>query len=173
MSAKTILSVEHKVKKSKDLKKAFEDMMRSSIYVGIANDSSKNSRKDGAPITNAQLGYIHERGSPAANIPPRPFLEPGVKSAKEKIEKGLERAAKMAISGDEKGFEAQMERVALSSASAVKGYMRSGEFAPLSETTVRKRLEKIKKSGGTGSAIKPLIDTASLLNAIDGVVVKE
>nr|DAV51111.1 MAG TPA: virion morphogenesis protein [Caudoviricetes sp.] len=172
MSAKTILSVEHKVKKSKNLKKAFEDIMRSSIYVGIANDSSKNGRKDGAP-TNAQLGYIHERGSPAANIPPRPFLEPGVKSAKEKIEKGLERAAKMAMSGDEKGFEAQMERVALSSASAVKGYMRSGEFAPLSETTIRKRLEKIKKSGGTGSVIKPLIDTASLLNAIDGVVVKE
>lgn len=173
MSAKTILSVEHKVKKSKDLQKAFEDMMRSSIYVGIANDSSNNSRKDGASITNAQLGYLHERGSPAANIPPRPFLEPGVKSAKDVVTKGLDRAAKAAMSGDAKGFDVQMERVALSAASAVKKYMSSASFAPLSEQTILKRRQKIKGSGGSGSVIKPLIDTASLLNAIEGVVVKE
>ena len=47
------------------------------MLVGIP--AEENAR--GEEIGNAALGFIHENGSPARNIPPRPFLVPGMKDA--------------------------------------------------------------------------------------------
>ena len=45
------------------------------VLVGIPEDNTE--RVNGDEATNAQLGYVHEFGSPAKNIPARPFLIPG------------------------------------------------------------------------------------------------
>ena len=47
------------------------------LLVGIP--AEENAR--GGEIGNASLGFIHEYGSPARNIPARPFLIPGVQDA--------------------------------------------------------------------------------------------
>lgn len=173
MRSKPILSIKHEVSGSKALEKALAEIKRTAIYVGIANDSEKNKRKDGAPITNAQLGFIHEFGSPAANIPARPFLVPGVESVKDKIGADLGKAAKAALKGDESGFDAQMKKTSIDAAEAVKSYMKGGDFAPLAPSTIKTRQKKIKAVGGVGASIKPLIDTADLLGSISGIVSKE
>lgn len=173
MRSKPILSIKHEISGSKALEKVLAEIKRTSIYVGIANDSEKNKRKDGAPITNAQLGFIHEFGSPAANIPSRPFLVPGVESIKAELSEDLGEAAKSALKGDESGFEKRMEKASLDAAEAVKSYMKGGDFAPLAPATIKARQKKIKAVGGVGSSIKPLIDTADLLGSISGIVTKE
>lgn len=171
--AKTLVSVKQTSSGVDALSKAFEKLKRSAIYVGIANDSSKNSRKDSS-IKNADLGWIHERGSPASNIPARPFLEPGVLSVKDDMKSGMQAAARAMLDGNESEAEAILQRNAMRAADAVRNYVRknNSSFAPLAPSTLAQRLRKNKKAGG-GSGITILMDTQSLTRAVDGVVVKE
>ncbi len=61
------------------------------LLVGIPGE--ENPRK-GEPVGNAQLGYIHENGSAVRNIPPRPFLKPGVRASRKRCVDILRGAAK-------------------------------------------------------------------------------
>lgn len=168
-----IFEISIQVDKNEMLQKAFDRMKRTAIYVGIPSGADDDKRDDGEPITNSELGYIHEFGSPSANIPARPFLKPGVQSNEGTLRKRMRKAAVEAMRGNEDAFSEQMERAALGAAVAVQEYMREGEFAPLAPSTVRQRIRKIKKLGSTDMTIKPLIDTGSLRQAITGVVVEE
>lgn len=172
MSKALVYRVNINVDKRRALQKALDRMKRTAIYVGIPADGDGDKRDD-APITNSELGYIHEYGSPAANIPARPFLKPGVQSAERTLKQRMRKAAEAAMSDDEDGFSDQMEKASLEAATAVQEYMRDGEFVELADSTVRERIRKIKKVGSTDMTIKPLIDTGSLRQAIKGVVVEE
>lgn len=87
------------------------------VLVGIPKD--KTTRED-EPITNAAIGYIQEYGSPANNIPPRPFLGPGIKKSREKIIPFFEKAAMAVLSGDEKAIQANFEKAGLIASACVK-----------------------------------------------------
>lgn len=50
------------------------------VLIGIPEDYELNLRSD-SNLNNSEIGYIHEYGSPATNLPERPFLEPGVEKA--------------------------------------------------------------------------------------------
>ena len=52
-----------------------------------------------SPIGNAQIGYINEYGSPAQNIPPRPHLQPGVKSVHAETTAKMKAAAQAVFDG--------------------------------------------------------------------------
>lgn len=173
MSKHRVYTVTISVNKREALKAALKRMKRTAVYVGIPADSEQDKRPDKAPITNARLGYIHEFGSPAANIPARPFLRPGVQKAERNLRKTMKRAASAVLAEDEAGFQREMETVALKAETAVKDYMTSGEFAPLAPSTIKRRESKIKKIGSEDMTIKPLIDTGNLRNAISGLVVEE
>ena len=58
-----------------NIQKALHDLSRTTVHVGIPEEKSK--RKSPDKMTNAALGYIHEYGSPANNIPARPWLKTG------------------------------------------------------------------------------------------------
>jgi len=140
---------------------SIQNMAVKHVLVGIPADNS--ARKDG-PITNASLGYIHENGSAARNIPPRPFLVPGVKAAAPKCVEVLKRYAKKAVTG-EATIDQGLNAAGLVAQSAVKNRIRSGEgFAPLKPSTIAAR----KRQGKQGE--KPLIRTGQLLNSITYVV---
>jgi hypothetical protein len=64
------------VDRAEELIKAVNELTTSDVLVGIPKKN--NARRD-SPIGNAALARIHEFGSPAQNIPARPFLYPGVK----------------------------------------------------------------------------------------------
>lgn len=133
------------------------------LLVGIP--AEENAR--GEEIGNAALGFIHENGSPARNIPPRPFLVPGMKDAEPQAVAMLEKPAADALTKGKDALAKGYERAGLVCQAAVKKRIVSQEgFAPLSTRTIAARQRKGYK--GT----KALIRTGQLLNSITYVIRK-
>lgn len=134
------------------------------VMVGIPSDRA--ARKDGEPINNAALGYIHENGAPEVRIPPRPWLVPGTQSVQPEIIKRLKGAAQTALEGDPKAVHRSLLALGLVVVSAVRKYITTGPFIPLSPVTLAKR----KARGFKGT--RPLIETGQLRNAVTFVIRK-
>ena len=164
----------------KEREKLLKDIARRAVYVGIAESDPENRRKDGH-ITNAQLGFIHEFGSPARNIPARPVLEPGVARQKRFIANGLFSAIRKALEGNAKGYKRDLDALGLSVAIGVKNYMATAPLAPLkglrkSEKKLLARTAEKDREALLDEILatrQPLIDTGALRDAIDSYVVKE
>ena len=153
-----------------DLNRIVDKIRRTRIYVGVAEGADGDVRGGDEP-TNSQLGFKHEFGSPYENIPPRPFLQTGVKYNKGTILGLMRGAMEQALSDDLKGFDKRMEAAALTAAASVQEYMVKADFAPLSPMTIRERLKR--NPNQDPATMKPLIDTGSLRQAIQGIVIEE
>ena len=131
------------------------------LLVGIP--AEENAR--GEEIGNAALGFIHENGSPARNIPPRPFLVPGMRDAEPQAVAMLEKPTAEALTKGKDALKQGYERAGLVCQAAVKKRIVSQEgFTPISPRTIAARQRKGYK--GT----KALIRTGQLLNSITYVV---
>lgn len=134
-------------------------MEKARVLVGIPQG---DSGRDDA-ITNSALGYIHEFGSPARNIPARPFLIPGIKAVQDEAAELLKEGAKEVL--DDGSMSASLNKAGIIGQNSVKAAITKGEgFAPLQEATIKARQRKGVK--GT----KPLIRTGQLRNSITYVV---
>ena len=153
-----------RVDNAKAILDALRSLTKKDVLVGIP---SEDSGRDDVPFGNAGIGYINEYGSPEQNIPPRPHLVPGVKSAEEQTVPQLKAAAQAALDGNAAGAES---------------YMTITGFTPLADSTVEARARRGRKgatlelarraageSPGTELA-KPLIDTGQYRRAITHVV---
>lgn len=144
---------------------------RKVVLVGIPSD--KSGRK--GPINNAVLGYVHEFGSPAAHIPPRPFLIPGVRNASKDVADRFALALKDIGSGV--GLEAAMHEIGMMVMKSVQKVLQTSEdMKPLAPSTLaaRKRWSK-KKNRKTDAEIqqygyRPLLRTRALFRSIHYVV---
>lgn len=173
MRAKPIASVSVSSSHIKEVTQALLKLKRTKVYVGIA-DSGKTDRRKEGPITNSQLGYIHEHGSPAAGIPARPFLRPGVEAGKERVIEDLRLAMDAAIQEDSARVRHNLEAAGSHAVSEVKKYMRTADFEPLKPSTIRNRnrSRETKSKRKTEAAmdmskIRPLQNTGQLLDSID------
>jgi len=157
-------------------------------------DRKKNPIKD--KITNAQLAFIHDRGSPKMNIPARPFMKPGIAKAQDQINREFKAAAMAKLDGKESQVQEKLHRAGLIAQNSIRNVIRRGEgFVPLKRGTLlartRKRayawyqLSKAEMEGAskaqkaamrgakreaTMGSFKPLIDTGALLKSISYVV---
>jgi phage gpG-like protein len=147
-----------------DMKNVIENinaMTGKRVLIGIPDANA--GRKDGQ-ITNAALGYIHENGSPARNIPARPFLIPGVQEAAPRAIEALKKYAAQGLT-DPEAVNKGLNAAGLIAQAAVKNrIVNSVGFAPLAPVTIAQR----RRKGKQGS--KPLIRTGQLLNSITYVV---
>ena len=170
------------------LAKALEDVMNKQILVGIPAGAAGREAGSGEGITNAQLGYIHEFGSPEANIPPRPFLIPGIEKVQDQVAERLKNALREACKGG--GGAAQLEAVGVIASSSAKREV--GENGPpLKPATIRNRQrgrqtksmraseKRYLELTGVGmdsasaqaaAGVRPLVDTGQLRNSITYVV---
>jgi len=131
------------------------------LLVGIP---AEKTARNGEPITNASLGYIHENGSPARNIPARPFLVPGVKKATPKAIAAMKQLAGEALL-DRNATDKALNAAGLVCQAQVKRQIVSQEgFTALKAGTIAAR----RRSGAKGT--KALIRTGQLLNSITYVV---
>lgn len=150
------------------------------VMVGIPSD--KAGRREGE-ITNAALGYIHENGEPAAHIPARPHLIPGVTAVQQSSTiPGLRLAMQYAIEGRPEAVERQLHCVGLRASMSVKAVLNAGVPPPLADSTLRARARRGRRgaqrelrnrASGLGASTqhaKPLIDTAQLRNAYTYVI---
>ena len=142
-------------------------MSQKSVYVGYPdNGGARQDDSSGkAPATNAQLAYIHEHGSPARNIPARPFLSVGVKNVEERAVKILKDEAVKLVDGKVSSIDAGLDKAGQVARDGVKRAITVGEgFAPLSDQTIKAR----ERKGYKGK--KPLIRTGQLRNSVSYVV---
>lgn len=156
------------------------ELMEHEVLVGIPHGEN---RTDADGMTNAQLGYLHENGSPAQNIPARPFLLPGVASVQDKIADRLSMALDAALSGNPEAVLKHYNAAGLITQNAVRLYFVEGSFVPLSIATIRNRARRGRKgakeylrqseSGTPDSGlVRPLIDTAEMRKSVTYVIRK-
>lgn len=145
--------------KTKLLRQAISTLTRRMVVVGYPEDKSVS--REGGGITNASLAYIQDRGSPANNIPPRPFLQPGVDAVTLPIQKRLAQGARAALDGDESGVDKSLNQAGLTAQAGVRAYITNGAFTPLKPGTIKGR----RRKGFMGT--KPLIVTGQLRNAVN------
>lgn len=144
---------------------AVEALTLKELLVGIPAATAARTPEEGeAPIDNATLGYIHEFGAPAANIPARPFLIPGLQAARDRVGKRLQKAAEAALDGKLDDIDAQYDAAGLIAQSAVRARITDGPFVPLAPATIAKR----RARGRQGTS--PLLDTGQLRRSVTYVV---
>lgn len=150
------------VDNSSKLKAALKEFNRYDLLVGYPGEA--NQPRSDTELTNAQIAYINDRGSPAQNIPPRPFLKPGVLSVEKELTASLKKTAVAAIEGRPSEVEQGLGRAGLIGQAGVQRYITTAEFTPLAPMTLRMRQAR----GFMGE--KPLMVTGQLRAAVTYVV---
>ncbi len=117
----------------------------------------------GLNYSQALALYIHTRGSPLWQIPPRPIIEPAIedKTNRDLIDKELQAAAKAALGGNKSLMMTHMRRAGLTAQNAVKAWFTNpkNHWAPNAPSTIKRK----------GSS-RPLVDTGALRQSITYVV---
>jgi hypothetical protein len=133
------------------------------VMVGIPSTRAGRESKPGELINNAAIGYIHEMGSPARNIPARPWLLPGVRRGLPRIVPILREVARRALT-DPASIDRGLNAAGLMAMNEVRDYLTTAHFAPLAEATLaaRRRRGVIRD--------RPLLDTLQMLHAVDYVI---
>lgn len=180
------------VNKTAEMIRRVELLTTSDVLVGIPREN--NARKD-SPIGNAAIARVHEYGSPAQNIPARPFLHPGVKNCRDQAISMMRQGAIDTIKGNNVNVDVILNRVGMLARNSVVEAITDPEppFAPLRPATIRARLRRtaagrrklkqIKARGQSLTAwaeavdpvtgtvnIKPLLDTLQMRRAVTYVV---
>lgn len=168
--------------------KAVSSLTQNAVMVGVPD--TKAGRREG-PINNAALAYIHDKGAPAAHIPARPFMEPGIKAVQPQITAELEQAGRIAFTGSPAGVQASLNKVGIIASNSIKAKISEGIPPPLAPSTIKGRIRRVKgakrrakidaaraagtpwsKQSGSEGVFVPLIITGQLRNAITYVLRK-
>lgn len=148
------------------------------IEIGVisanTNRKKKNSIKVG--ITNAELMFIHENGSPARHIPERPVLEMTIKWANENLlSPTLVRCTNKYIASnfDKKVVEDELNKMCVRMQNYARQiiYSNDGRLKPNAISTQRAKGKKVDKSGNT-LINHPLFDTGQLARSITCRLIK-
>ncbi len=149
------------------LHKAMRKLEKTVVEVGVPEEKTERKneaeRKE-AEMNNATLAYIHEHGSPDANIPARPFLTPGIKKAQPQIVKFLKEAGQAALAGKESGVTTAYNKAGLTAQNSVRAVFTDNDWPQVSDAR-----QKEKGEGKTN----PLIETGQLRKSITYVVGKK
>ncbi|MBS1003171.1 MULTISPECIES: hypothetical protein [Acetobacter] len=168
--------------KARAVLKTIRDLTNQRVLVGIPEDENERPEGDAG---NALIGYVLETGAPERNLPPRPFLVPGVEKVVDKSLERLRTAGKQAMEGVAGAVNIQLNAIGLEASASVKDKMDTGPFEPLADATLRNR---ISRGGGAQAGAReelanreagnppgtdlaqPLIDTGNLQNSVTYVI---
>jgi len=134
------------------------------VFVGVPSDTSEN-REDSGFINNATLAYINQNGSPAQNIPARPFMTIGMNNAKQPVINSLKRSAQNATSiKNMESIEIGLGLAGTIAESSIKAAINSNIQPALAPATIAAR----QRAGKTRT--NTLVDTGALRNSIKYVI---
>lgn len=159
------MPVKISVDKMASIIKAINELGSKDVLIGIPEGNT--DRKTGDPATNALIGYVQEFGSPANNIPARPFLIPGVQDIQKPASDRLKVAAQRALSGDLSTAEKQLHAAGLMGQNSARAKINSNIQPKLSERTLAARRARGVTRENT------LIDTGQLRNSLTYVIRKK
>lgn len=148
---------------TQNIVRSVKALVSRSVYVGYPDSGA--ARKDAGDPSNAVIAFIQEHGSPAANIPARAFMVPGIKSIQSRALKLLEQAATAALSGEQEKSTIILNQLGLIGVAAVQRAITVGEgWPPLSERTLAaRRARGVQRT-------HPLIDTGQLRQHVEYVI---
>ena len=114
-------------------------------------------------VNNAELLFIHTKGSPINKIPARPVIEPAVQASgnKESITRQITASVKASLAGDKDEAGKRMVAASLAGQNAARKFFtdpRNG-WEPNTPGTIKRK-----------GSDRPLIDTGNMRNSIVGVV---
>ncbi len=180
--AKSPLSITGK--EVSDLVAAVQTLARVQVLVGFP--AEEEVAREDSSINNASLGYIHDQGAPEANIPARPFMEPGIASVQDRIDAEFERMALMVLSrASAADLEPHYHKVGLIAKLAIQNKINDGVPPPLANSTLAARarrgskgarleLEQRRQGVAPGTSLsKPLVDSGQMRNAVNYVLRKK
>lgn len=165
-----------------EVKACFADLMKDEVLVGVPSDETH--RKESKEITNAFLAYIHDNGSPARNIPARPFMKPGIAAAKSDVIRAMKQGAERMLDGEQGSGISALHKAGLIAQLKIRAAINQGIPPPLAESTLKGRIRARSAAKGaraelssraagnaasTASA-KPLVNTGQLRNSINYVI---
>ena len=136
--------------------KQVNELSRLQVLVGFPAATASRS---GEPINNAALAYIQEHGSPARNIPARPFLGPAVNAMQDRAVAMLRQAADLQLHDKPAEARNALDALGLAAQAAVRNKIVSGPFVPNAPSTIARK-----------GSDRPLIDTGAMLAAVNYVV---
>lgn len=143
----------------------FKSISEYTFEIGVISENKNRKKTNKEGVTNAELMYIHENGSPLQHIPARPVLKMTIEENSEDIlqkavNKGINIFCKTVKKED---FEKELERAAIRIESSARKiiYSNDGRLVPNSP-----RVAKAK--GGN----HPLFDTGQLARSITCRVIK-
>ncbi|WP_069705200.1 hypothetical protein [Burkholderia seminalis] len=146
--------------------KSIAGLVKQEVLVGVP-DSTAGRKNDGEPLSNAEIGYIQETGSPANNIPARPHLVPGVQDARPKFEPQLQKGVEAALDGDLEQVQRRLNMAGIAAQNSVRAKVNSNIAPELAEST----LEARRRRGVTRE--NTLVDTGQYRNSITYVIRKK
>lgn len=152
------------------------------ILVGVPSDNKDREEDDESGMTNAALAYVHDNGAPEQNIPPRPFMRPGIESVQPEIRRRLLKMAKDAVTKPGDSMAQQATAIGLRAKLAIQNKINEGIPPPLAESTLRRRaakgrngaqdeLQRRREGEAPGTDLaKPLVDSGQMRNSINYVI---
>jgi hypothetical protein len=157
-----------KIDASPQLIAALKALGKASVLVGIP---AENQPRPGEKASNALIGYIQETGSPANNIPARPFLVPGVTNSQAQWGQRLFMAGEAAMAGDQNRMRQRLGEAGQIAVNEVRRTIQRGIPPPLSPATVARRQRRTpgssyRRAAMTPGDVTPLIDTGDLIHAV-------
>lgn len=167
------------------IRRAVSALTDKDVYIGVPAENA-GSRPGG--INNAELSYLHEYGAPAAGIPARPHLLPGVEDIREEAASLLKGAAKQALEGNGAAIEPTLNKIGLLGQNAVRARFQNNDWEPLKDSTLDYAAPKKDAEGNTQTDKKgkvkrgksrrdegktnPLLDTGQLMKSHTYVIRK-
>ncbi len=167
-----------------DVKIRLSSLVDAEVLVGVPEDNTQ--RQDNGP-TNSMLAYIHDNGSPIRNIPARPFMRPGIASAKSDVIRALKWGADEVLDGNENAGRLALHKAGLIAQAKIRAAINEGIPPPLADSTLKGRIRARRGVKGATAELaarkagempslglaKPLINTGQLRNSINYVVRKK
>jgi len=143
-----------------EIESALNQVKRSEVYIGIPAD---RTLRRGDEMNNASLLFIHTHGSPLRNIPPRPVIEPALRTVAKPIADELAKSAKALLEHNPQRSLMFLKRAGVLGSNAAKRWFTNpmNGWPPNAPSTIAHK-----------GSDRPLIDTGQLRRAITYAIVQ-
>lgn len=139
-----------------DIQESLNKLSKYRLELGVFTGHTK--RKVQVGMTNAELLFVHENGSPLRNIPARPVLQMTLDYANQSlVSKTVDKCIDLILDGKEDEVENELKRLALRIENYARKiiYSNDGRLAPNAASTIARKGDN-----------HPLFDTGQLARSI-------
>lgn len=139
------------------LTKIFDAIPQYVIQIGVFSTKTKRKTTYSVGITNAELMFIHENGSPLHHLPARPVLKMTIEYGNTLIKSVMQKALKAYVEVGEQGLEKELNKLCIKMENYAREiiYSNDGRLAPNAPSVAA------RKKGN-----HPLFDTGQLARSI-------